>query len=150
MGIEIRVSYGRYFCYICSRSRAVYWISRSRRYRIGSVQYIHAAREYYDKGSKAFRTQLLDVSPQNVYSVYMFSFMAIAINMALLQCVHDMESILGRISMLSELFLSRPLIAERYTDWLSSGSISTTICHAGLQLSSPSSQPINYVTDAAL
>lgn len=69
-----------------------------------SAMYVRAAMEYYDKGGKAFRAQLLDVSSQNIHSVYMFSFMAMAINMALSQSAHDVkdnqqqESMLGRIT----------------------------------------------------
>ena len=73
-----------------------------------SAMYVRAAMEYYDKGSGAFRAQLLEVSPENIHSVYMFSYMAMAINMALSQCVPDgdgNQSMIGRITVLLELFL---------------------------------------------
>lgn len=115
--------------------------------------YVRRAMEYYDKGSGAFRAQLLDVSPENIHSVYMFSFMAMAINMALSQCVHDnpqQENMLGRITLLLELFLGSSSIAVRHMDWLLEGPISSMIMCAGLQLMPALLQPIDSETNSAL
>lgn len=118
-----------------------------------SAMYVRAAMEYYDKGSGAFRAQLLEVSPENIHSVYMFSYMAMAINMALSQCVPDgdgNQSMLGRITVLLELFLGSSSIAVRHMDWLLDGPISTLIIRAGLLLMPAIMQPIDESTDAAL
>jgi hypothetical protein len=118
-----------------------------------SAMYVRAAMEYYDKGSGAFRAQLLEVSPENIHSVYMFSYMAMAINMALSQCVPDgdgNQSMLARITMLLELFLGSSSIAARHMDWLLDGPISTLIIRAGLLLVPAIMQPIDAATDTAL
>ena len=121
-----------------------------------SAMYIRAAMEYYDKGSGAFRAQLLDVSPENIHSVYMFSNMAMAINMALSQCVqdgdndHQQERMLGRVTILLELLLGSSSIAMQHMDWLLDGPISSMIIRAGMQIMPAMLQPIDDSTDAAL
>lgn len=121
-----------------------------------TAMYVRAAMDHYDKGCKAFHAQLLDVNPQNIHSVYMFSFMAMAISMALSQCRHDVddnqqqESMLGRITGLLELFLGSSSIAVRHMDWLLEGPVLALIFCAGLQLMPAYLQPIGRSTDAAL
>lgn len=121
-----------------------------------SAMYIRAAMEYYDRGSGAFRAQLLEVNPDNIHSVYMFSYMAMAINMALCQCVQNgdgnqqQETMLGRITVLLELFMGSSSIAVRHMDWLLDGPVSTMIIRAGLQIMPAMVQPVDGPTDAAL
>ena len=117
------------------------------------AMYVRAAIEYYDKGSKAFRAQLLNVSPENIHSVYMFSYMAMAINMALSQCVPDgdgNQSMLGRITMLLELFLGSSSIAVRHRALLLDSPISPLIIRSRLLLMPAIMQPIDGATNVAL
>ena len=42
--------------------------------------------EYYDKASVSFRQQLGNITQDNIHCIYMFSVMALCINMAMTQC----------------------------------------------------------------
>jgi hypothetical protein len=121
-----------------------------------SQTYIRAAMEYYDKGSGAFRAQLVDVSPENIHCVYMFSTMAMSINMALFQCVEygedfqHQETMLERVGVIFELVLGSSSIAVQHMDWLLDGPVSDVIVRAGMQLMPAVLHPMDEQTNAAL
>ena len=121
-----------------------------------SAMYIRATMEYYDKGSGGFRAQLLDVTPENIHYVYLFSTMAISINIGLSQCVEygeniqHQETMLERIGVILELVLGSSSIASQHMDWLLEGPISETIIRAGMPLMPAILQPLDESTNTAL
>ncbi|RBR26756.1 uncharacterized protein FIESC28_00457 [Fusarium coffeatum] len=89
--------------------------------------YAKLAVEYYDKASRSFRAQLEDVNAENAQKVFMFSFLAISINMALGQCTafeELYEGVLERLVTLWELLMGNASIADQHFDALISGALS--------------------------
>ncbi|KAF5720445.1 nicotinate phosphoribosyltransferase [Fusarium mundagurra] len=89
--------------------------------------YAKLAVEYYDKASRSFRAQLENVNSENVQKIFMFSFLAVAVNMALGQCsafeeLH--EGVLERMVTLWELLMGNASIANQHFDALISGALS--------------------------
>lgn len=89
--------------------------------------YAKLAVEYYDKASRSFRAQLENVTAENAQKVFMFSFLAVSVNMALGQCtafeeLH--EGVLDRLVTLWELLMGNASIADQHFDALISGALS--------------------------
>ncbi|KAF5978130.1 nicotinate phosphoribosyltransferase [Fusarium coicis] len=89
--------------------------------------YAKLAVEYYDKASRSFRAQLENVNSENAQKIFMFSFLAVAVNMALGQCsafgeLH--EGVLERMVTLWELLMGNASIANQHFDALISGALS--------------------------
>lgn len=119
------------------------------------VVYVKLALEYYDKASRAFRAQLENVTPENAQKMFMFSFLAVGVNMALAQCegmIAFEQNILERMVALWELLMGNASIANRYYDVLISGALSQStealLLRTSLQTQTPSSLPSE--TEAAL
>ncbi|KAI8725518.1 hypothetical protein NCS52_00123100 [Fusarium sp. LHS14.1] len=119
------------------------------------VVYVKLALEYYDKASRAFRAQLENVTPENAQKMFMFSFLAVGVNMALAQCegmIAFEQNILERMVALWELLMGNASIADRYYDVLISGALSQStealLLRTSLQTQTPSSLPSE--TEAAL
>ncbi|KAF4448709.1 hypothetical protein F53441_7918 [Fusarium austroafricanum] len=89
--------------------------------------YAKLAVEYYDKASRSFRAQLENVNPENVQKIFMFSFLAVAVNMSLGQCsvFEDLhEGVLERTTTLWELLMGNASIAEQHFEALVAGALS--------------------------
>ncbi|KAJ4324373.1 hypothetical protein N0V84_003934 [Fusarium piperis] len=119
------------------------------------VVYVKLALEYYDKASRAFRAQLENVTPENVQKMFMFSFLAVGVNMALAQCegmIAFEQNILERMVALWELLMGNASIADRYYDVLISGALSQStealLTMTAQQTQTPVSLPSE--TEAAL
>ncbi|KAF9779391.1 hypothetical protein IL306_001936 [Fusarium sp. DS 682] len=89
--------------------------------------YAKLAVEYYDKASRSFRAQLENVNSENAQKIFMFSFLAVAVNMALGQCsafeeLH--EGVVERMVTLWELLMGNASIANQHFDALISGALS--------------------------
>ncbi|OBS26323.1 hypothetical protein FPOA_00264 [Fusarium poae] len=91
------------------------------------MYYAKLAVEYYDKASRSFRAQLENVTAENAQKVFMFSFLAVSVNMALGQCTafEDVyEGVLERLVTLWELLMGNASIADQHFDALISGALS--------------------------
>ncbi|KAF5005674.1 hypothetical protein FDECE_7908 [Fusarium decemcellulare] len=119
--------------------------------------YVKLALEYYDKGSRQFRAQLEDVKPENSQQMFMFSFLAVGINMALAQCrdiisFDEQQNILDRMVTLWELLMGNASVANLHYDALISGALSRStdalMLRTQLQRTTPSSIPLE--TEAAI
>ncbi|KAF0642702.1 hypothetical protein FPSE5266_04345 [Fusarium pseudograminearum] len=91
------------------------------------MYYAKLAVEYYDKASRSFRAQLENVTAENAQKVFMFSFLAVSVNMALGQCTafeEVYEGVLERLVTLWELLMGNASIADQHFDTLISGALS--------------------------
>jgi hypothetical protein len=73
-----------------------------------SAMLTHAAMEYYNMASTSFRKELLNVTAKNFHSVYMFSFLAVAMCLAMPQCFKEplngqQQDVLGRTALVMNL-----------------------------------------------
>ncbi|KAM0432219.1 hypothetical protein ACHAPT_004755 [Fusarium lateritium] len=119
------------------------------------VVYVKLALEYYDKASRAFRAQLENVTPDNVQKMFMFSFLAVGVNMALAQCegmIAFEQNILERMVALWELLMGNASIANKYYDVLISGALSQSTEAILLKTSQQAQTPVSLSaeTEAAL
>ncbi|KAM0342702.1 hypothetical protein ACHAPU_009313 [Fusarium lateritium] len=92
-----------------------------------AAYYARLAVEYYDKASRSFRAQLENVTAENAQKVFMFSFLAVSVNMALGQCTafeELQEGVLERMVTLWELLMGNASIANQHFDALISGALS--------------------------
>ncbi|KAG4265045.1 hypothetical protein FPRO04_00672 [Fusarium proliferatum] len=117
--------------------------------------YAKLAVEYYDKASRSFRAQLENVNSENAQKIFMFSFLAVAVNMALGQCsafeeLH--EGVLERMVTLWELLMGNASIANQHFDALISGALSRStealMLRTQLQTETPTS--LSNETEEAL
>ncbi|KAF5676250.1 nicotinate phosphoribosyltransferase [Fusarium circinatum] len=117
--------------------------------------YAKLAVEYYDKASRSFRAQLENVNSENAQKIFMFSFLAVAVNMALGQCsafeeLH--EGVLERMVTLWELLMGNASIANQHFDALISGALSRStealMLRTQLQTETPTS--LSKETEEAL
>ncbi|KAF5251191.1 hypothetical protein FANTH_3626 [Fusarium anthophilum] len=117
--------------------------------------YAKLAVEYYDKASRSFRAQLENVNSENAQKIFMFSFLAVAVNMALGQCsafeeLH--EGVLERMVTLWELLVGNASIANQHFDALISGALSRStealMLRTQLQTETPTS--LSKETEEAL
>ncbi|KAF4338712.1 nicotinate phosphoribosyltransferase [Fusarium beomiforme] len=117
--------------------------------------YAKLAVEYYDKASRSFRAQLENVNSENAQKIFMFSFLAVAVNMALGQCsafqeLH--EGVLERMVTLWELLMGNASIANQHFDALISGALSQStealMLRTQLQTETPTS--LSKETEEAL
>ncbi|RGP64398.1 hypothetical protein FLONG3_9585 [Fusarium longipes] len=91
------------------------------------MYYAKLAVEYYDKASRSFRAQLENVTAENAQKVFMFSFLAVSVNMALGQCTafeELYEGVLDRLVTLWELLMGNASIADQHFEALISGALS--------------------------
>ncbi|KAF5023452.1 hypothetical protein F66182_4497 [Fusarium sp. NRRL 66182] len=89
--------------------------------------YAKLALEYYDKASRSFRAQLENVTSENAQKMFMFSFLAVSVNMALGQCSAFEgldQGILERMVTLWELLMGNASLADRHFEALISGALS--------------------------
>ncbi|KAM5348968.1 hypothetical protein ACJ41O_008791 [Fusarium nematophilum] len=120
--------------------------------------YVRLALEYYDKASRSFRAQLENVTPENVQKVFLFSFLAVAVNMCLPQCGDiipiddDQEGILRRVVTLWELLMGNASIANKHFDALISGALSrsTEALMVRTQMQNQTPVSISQETEKAL
>ncbi|KAF5557814.1 sterol uptake control 2 [Fusarium mexicanum] len=119
------------------------------------THYAKLAVEYYDKASRSFRAQLENVNSENAQKIFMFSFLAVAVNMALGQCsafeeLH--EGVLERMVTLWELLMGNASIANQHFDALISGALSRStealMLRTQLQTETPTS--LSKETEEAL
>ncbi|KAG5755468.1 hypothetical protein H9Q70_001961 [Fusarium xylarioides] len=117
--------------------------------------YAKLAVEYYDKASRSFRAELENVNSDNAQKIFMFSFLAVAVNMALGQCsafeeLH--EGVLERMVTLWELLMGNAPIANQHFDALISGALSRStealMLRTQLQTETPTS--LSKETEEAL
>ncbi|KAH7256307.1 hypothetical protein BKA59DRAFT_412767 [Fusarium tricinctum] len=108
--------------------------------------YAKLAVEYYDKASRSFRAQLENVTSENAQKIFMFSFLAVSVNMALGQCTafeELQEGVLERMVTLWELLMGNASIADQHFDALISGALSRSteslMLRTQLQIETPSS-----------
>nr|RBQ98718.1 hypothetical protein FVER53263_00309 [Fusarium verticillioides] len=117
--------------------------------------YAKLAVEYYDKASRSFRAQLENVNSENAQKIFMFSFLAVAVNMALGQCSafeELYEGVLERMVTLWELLMGNASIANQHFDALISGALSRStealMLRTQLQTETPTS--LSKETEEAL
>ncbi|KAF5001656.1 hypothetical protein FGRMN_962 [Fusarium graminum] len=111
-----------------------------------AAYYAKLAVEYYDKASRSFRAQLENVTAENAQKIFMFSFLAVSVNMALGQCTafeELQEGVLERMVTLWELLMGNASIADQHFDALISGALSRSteslLLRTQLQTETPSS-----------
>lgn len=94
--------------------------------------YVRSALEYYDQASKAYRVELGNITEDNVQSVYVFSSVAVSINMALMQWEYLAgnalpQNMMARVAAMAELFRGSSSIAVTHTEHLMKGSAGNSI-----------------------
>ncbi|KAM0551771.1 hypothetical protein ACHAPJ_008340 [Fusarium lateritium] len=117
--------------------------------------YVKLALEYYDKASRSFRAQLENVTAENAQKMFMFSFLAVGVNMALGQCSAFEElqgGVLERMVTLWELLMGNASIADQHFEALIAGALSRStealMLRTQLQTETPTS--LSKETETAL
>ncbi|KAG9246344.1 hypothetical protein BJ878DRAFT_574111 [Calycina marina] len=102
-------------------------------------KYSQITMEYYDKASVMFRKQLDTITQDNIHYIYMFSVMAMCINMAITQCSGGDEhaTLLDRVPLLLELSLASTSFFTKYPEWMLNSPLSKSIQAASLLIYEP-------------
>ncbi|KAK7409346.1 hypothetical protein QQX98_008470 [Neonectria punicea] len=118
--------------------------------------YVKLALEYYQKASKSFREDLGSITPENLKAMYVFSSIAVLINMAIPQC-EDMtgggepQSILARMIALFDLLIKSCSIVLENIDALMNDPEAAVPMNAGLEaINKAPSHPLPSDVEAAL
>lgn len=118
--------------------------------------YFKHALEYYDKASRVYRTELDNITPANLKCVFIFSSIAVLINMAIPQCERlvggdESQRILDRMIALFHLLQKASYIAINNIDGLLSDPEAMPAIKAGLEaLDKAPEKPLNDGVETAL
>ncbi|CAM1506081.1 Fc.00g057220.m01.CDS01 [Cosmosporella sp. VM-42] len=109
--------------------------------------YVKVALEYYDQASRSYRAELRNITPENVHCLWVFSSIALAVNMAIIQCEHLMgdyepQNILARTTALLELLRGSSSIALSHLDILMKGEAGPSIQQVVESIQTPPSTPL--------
>jgi len=118
-----------------------------------SAEYVQMAMEYYDKASVSFRQQLGNITQDNIHCIYMFSVMALCINMAMTQCkglgFDKQQSLLDCVPVFFELGLASTSFFITYPEWMLNGPYSTALNTAAILVREPSPK-LDHSTNEAI
>ncbi|KAH7161231.1 hypothetical protein EDB81DRAFT_643778 [Dactylonectria macrodidyma] len=118
--------------------------------------YVKLALEHYDKASRAYRKEIENITPGNLKAVYVFSSIAVLVNMAIPQCEEmvgggEPQSIMARIVALFDLLLGGASIVQDNIDMLLADPEAAAPMQAGLDaLNSAPWKPLPSNVEAAL
>ncbi|KAI5467922.1 hypothetical protein BGZ63DRAFT_39728 [Mariannaea sp. PMI_226] len=118
--------------------------------------YFKHALEYYDRASRAYRAELANITPANLKGVFVFSSIAVLINMAIPQCERlvggdESQDILGRMIALFHLLQKASHIVINNLEALMSDPEAAPAIKAGLEaLHTAPSKPLCRDVETAL